>query len=83
MLYKIVGEGKALLVVLLLFFASGCGKKTEFSELERRTQIIDGRYYFDVLVSNPSCETEITRQQMISFYNSKKKEFSDKKTMQI
>lgn len=79
MLYKIVREQKALLVVLLLFFANGCGNKTEFLELERRTQIIDGRYYLDVLVSNPSDETEIIKQQMLAFCNSKMKELNDKK----
>lgn len=62
---------KVLILCLFLVFSENCSRRTEFTEIKRRTTLINGQYYYDILVSNCSDSIGELKSQMISFYNMK------------
>lgn len=62
---------RILILCLFLILSENCSRKIEFTEIKRRTTIISGQYYFDILVSNCSESIGELKSQMISFYNMK------------
>lgn len=62
---------KVLILCLFLILSENCSRKIEFTEIKRRTTIINGQYYYDILVSNCSDSIGELKSQMISFYNMK------------
>lgn len=62
---------RILILCLFLILSENCSRKIEFTEIKRRTTIINGQYYFDILVSNCSESIGELKSQMISFYNMK------------
>lgn len=62
---------KILILCLFLVFSENCSRRTEFTEIKQRTTIINGQYYYDILVSNCPDSIGELKSQMISFYNMK------------
>lgn len=62
---------KVLILCLFLVLSENCSRRTEFTEIKRRTTLINGQYYYDILVSNCSDSIGELKSQMISFYNMK------------
>lgn len=62
---------RILILCLFLILSENCSRKIEFTEIKRRTTIINGQYYYDILVSNSSGSIGELKSQMISFYNMK------------
>ena len=62
---------RILILCLFLILSENCSRKIEFTEIKRRTTIINGQYNFDILVSNCSESIGELKSQMISFYNMK------------
>lgn len=62
---------RILILCLFLILSENCSRKIEFTEIKRRTTIINGQYYYDILVSNCSDSIGELKSQMISFYNMK------------
>ncbi|SFG02918.1 hypothetical protein [Prevotella sp. KH2C16] len=60
--------------LLLISLLAACNRKTEFEELKRMTTTKNGRYYFDVLVSNPPDSMEVLKRQMADYYNQRNME---------
>ena len=69
---------KILIFCLFLILSENCSRKIEFTEIKRRTTIINGQYYFDILVSNCSDSIGELKSQMISFYNMKIRDLKSK-----
>ena len=69
---------RILILCLFLILSENCSKKIEFTEIKRRTTIINGQYYFDILVSNCSESIGELKSQMISFYNMKIRDLKSK-----
>ena len=62
---------RIFILCLFLILSENCSRKIEFTEIKRRTTIINGQYYYDILVSNSSGSIGELKSQMISFYNMK------------
>ena len=62
---------KVLILCLFLVLSENCSRRTEFTEIKQRTTIINGQYYYDILVSNCPDSIGELKSQMISFYNMK------------
>ena len=60
---------KVLILCLFLVLSENCSRRTEFTEIKQRTTIINGQYYYDILVSNCPDSIGELKSQMISFYN--------------
>ncbi|WP_449030561.1 hypothetical protein [Prevotella melaninogenica] len=69
---------RILILCLFLILSENCSRKIEFTEIKRRTTIINGQYYFDILVSNCSESIGELKSQMISFYNMKIRDLKSK-----
>ena len=69
---------KILIFCLFLVLSENCSRRTEFTEIKRRTTIINGQYYYDILVSNCSDSIGELKSQMISFYNMKARNLKSK-----
>ena len=69
---------KFLIFCLFLILFENCSRKIEFTEIKRRTTIINGKYYFDILVSNCSDSIGELKSQMLSFYNMKIRDLKSK-----
>lgn len=67
-----------LILCLFLILSENCSRKVEFTEIKRRTTIINGQYYYDILVSNCSDSIGELKSQMISFYNMKARNLKSK-----
>ena len=62
---------KVLILCLFLVLSENCSRRTEFTEIKQRTTIINGQYFYDILVSNCLDSIGELKSQMISFYNMK------------